>query len=650
MRHGRIAVFLLTALFGAAACDPGVSRPGAWLSGEEVTAPVTDWTFTNAFEDCYLETATWYGIPHSVTLWCAVHDGDLHVGSFSAGGGWEGHRTWENHVARNGEGAARIDGRIYRGTWERVEDPGVIEAVERSYAAKYGHTETWKQGLATYDPLPEWRFYRLSQEAAPPEEPASHTVTFQGREVPRSEEAILDPKHTVLVVHEMLNDFVSKGGVADQVGQRYAMDAEVERIARLLAAARAKNVRVAYVRWTRDAYGATDDDASCARETPVCSGRRTEAGRAHPPSNIEGSWGWQAPEAIKPAPGDWVLPKWRQDAFFSTPLDALMRWNGIRTMVIVGLGAEVGIMPTVLTAAEMGYFPVVVEDAIAAAYPGRGEDAMEFLRDSAIIKNTQEMEEIWTKAAAAPTAVDSATGGEPPLNNAAPRMAAPNSTVDHREQQIPHTDADVLDPQHTLLLVHEMQNDFIGKGGAFDRSGRRIDADEILQPIAGLLAQARAKNVPVAYVRWTNYSDRSTVSDRMLRGPLARPGAVGGAWAVEATPGWEIADAVEPVPGDWLIRKYRPDAFFATPLDSMMRWNGIRTLVVVGVGAEVGVLPTLMTASNLGYFTVAVSDGLRPADPERMEDAMRYIADQAMVKTHAELLEVWRAAAPRPAE
>ena len=90
----------------------------------------------------------------------------------------------------------------------------------------------------------------------------------------------------------------------------------------------------------------------------------------------------------------------------------------------------------------------------------------------------------------------------------------------------------------------------------------------------------------------------------MLRGQLARPGAVGGAWAVEGTPGWEIADAVEPVPGDWLIRKYRPDAFFATPLDSMMRWNGIRTLVVVGVGAEVGVLPTLMTASNLGYFTV----------------------------------------------
>ena len=648
MRHRLITVLTPLVLLCTAACDPGVSRPGAWLSGEEVSTPVTDFTFTNAFEDCYLETATWYAIPHSVTLWCAAHDGDLYVGSFSMSGGWEGHRTWEQHIARNGEGAARFDGKIYRGTWERVQDPDLIEAIEQSYADKYSHTEIWKRGLATYDPQPDWRFYRLRQESAEPlKEPAGATMTHQGREIPRSEEAILDPKHTVLVVHEMLNDFVSKGGVADKAGRRYAMDPETERIARLLAAARAKNVRVAYVRWTRDAHGSTDDDASCARETPVCSGRRTKAGRARAPSNIEGSWGWQAPEAIKPAPGDWVLPKWRQDAFFSTQLDALMRWNGIKTMVIVGLGAEVGIMPSVMTASEMGYFTVVVEDAVAAAYPGRREDAMEFLRDSAIVKNTQEMEAIWSKAAAAPTAVASASAAEPPSSESPAR----NATVNYRGRQIPNADAEVLNPKHTLLLVHGMQNDLITKGGAFDQAGRRIDADGILEPVAKLLAEARAKNMPVAYVRWTNYADGSTFSDPMLRGPLARSGAVGSrGWAVESTPGWEISDVLKPVPGDWVLRKYRPDAFFATPLDSLMRWNGVKTVVVVGVGAEVGVVPTLMSASNLGYFTVAVSDGLRPADPERMEDAMRYIADQAMLKTHTELLEIWHGAAPRPAE
>ena len=647
MRHCLTAFFAPLLLLGASACDPGVSRPGAWLSGEEVGTTVADWTFTNAYEDCYLETATWYVVPHSVTLWCAVHEGDLYVGSFSMSGGWEGYRTWENHIARGGEGAARFGGKIYRGTWERVEDRGLLEAVERSYAAKYSHTETWKQGLAVYDPRPEWRFYRFRQD--------SPTMTYQGREIPRAEEAILDPEHTVLVIHEMLNDFVSKGGAADKAGLRYAMEPEIERIARLLAAARAKNVRVAHVRWTRFGDGSTDDDASCATGSRVCSGRRTKAGRTRPAANIEGSWGWQAPDAIAPAPGDWVLPKWRQDAFFSTQLDALMRWNGIKTMVIVGLGTEVGIVPSVMTASELGYFTVVVDDAIKEIDSARKEPAMAFLRDTAMVRNANQVEEIWNNAAAAPAGIEPTSSEEPPskdlLSGNAVLDSAPEAAVSYRGHSIPTSEAEVFDPKHTLLLVHDMQNDFIGTDGAFEAFGQRVEADGILKPVAKLLAGAREKNVRVAYTRWTNYADGSSFSGHLPGGPLARPSATGPRrWALERTSGWEIVDAVRPLPDDWKIRKYRPDAFYATPLDSLMRWNGIRTLVIVGIGAEGGVLPTLMSASNLGYFTVAVSDCLALPEPGRVDDAMRYIADAAIVRTHEELLDIWRDAAPKPVE
>ena len=498
-------------------------------------------------------------------------------------------------------------------------------------------------------------------------------MAFQGREIPRSDEAILDPKHSVLVIHEMLNDFVSKGGVADKAGLRYAMDPEVERIARLLAAARAKNVRVAYVRWTRYEDGSTDDDASCSVGSRVCSGRRSAAGRAQPPSNIEGSWGWRAPEAIAPAPGDWVLPKWRQDAFFSTQLDALMRWNGIRTMVILGLGTEVGIMPSVLTASELGYFTVVVEDAVKAVDPVRRESAMAFLQDTAMVRSTGRIEEIWSKA------------------------ATPEQTVADRERQVPNSLGEVpeargksvagcidggmpvdlchglLDPKHSLLLVHDMQNDFIGKGGAFDDFGRRIDAEGILKPMRRLLAGAREKNVRVAYTKWTNHADRSSFSSlvpRVCGAPIPPPrsglengasGCVGaraagvriggsGGWAIGGTSGWEVAGAVKPNPGDWEIRQHRPDAFFATPLDSLMRWNGVKTLVLVGIGVEAGLVQTLMSASNLGYFTVAVADCLAPSAPDLLQGAMRHIADGALVRTHSELLDIWRDAAPKPAE
>src|SRR5262245_13632912 len=162
-----------------------------------------------------------------------------------------------------------------------------------------------------------WGARAAAQRGGPPQGPgAGPAVTvFQGREIPNTVEEILNPKHTILVVHEMLNDFISVGGASDKAGRKFQADHIIEPIAKLLAAARARNVRVAYVRWTRYADGSTNADTSR---------RGGRGGGSQNPANIEGTWGWEAPEAIKPMPGDWVLPKWRQDAFFSTQLDALM--------------------------------------------------------------------------------------------------------------------------------------------------------------------------------------------------------------------------------------------------------------------------------------------------------------------------------------
>jgi nicotinamidase-related amidase len=459
------------------------------------------------------------------------------------------------------------------------------------------------------------------QQPTPTEPP---TITFQGREIPNTVEEILNPKHTVLVVHELLNDFISVGGASDNRGRRYDADRIIQPVAELLAAARAKNVRVAYVRWTRHADGSTNSDPQ-RRNNPALSTR--------PPSNIEGTWGWEAPEAIKPMPGDWVLPKWRQDAFVATQLDALMRWNDIKTMVIVGLGAEVGIVPTVTHAATLGYFAVAVEDCIVPSNPAWEEDAIKFIGRSAMVKNRAEIIEIWNKSAPRPVA--------PTTPSAAP---APRTAPDLHE---------VLDPKHTVLLVHEMINAWVTRGGYLDRGGiprlDRVDADATMPTMARLMETARSKGVQVAYVRWTSYADGSASANVGLRTVLPPP-STSTISTIEGTWGWEIADPVKPAEGDWVLRKYRPDAFYATPLDILMRWNGMKTLVMVGPGTEVGVLPTFMTAANLGYRRVAISDALIAADPARKEDGMRFIGHQSTVMTSDEVLDIWRAATPTPRE
>lgn len=201
---------------------------------------------------------------------------------------------------------------------------------------------------------------------------------------------------------------------------------------------------------------------------------------------------------------------------------------------------------------------------------------------------------------------------------------------------------ELVSPSHTVLLVHEMLNAFVAEGGAFDTDGRRIDVSSIVPPMVELIRAARSAGVRVAYVKWTTWPDGSTTNratglepDEEQVDPTATDTTIDSTW------GWEVLDAVKPEPGDWQLRKYRPDAFFATAVDAFLRWNRIKTLVVVGVGAEVGIIPTLMTASNLGYRRVVASNCIRPTDPKRMDDALLYIHDHAVVRPHSDIIAAW---------
>lgn len=62
-----VVLVCLVMLVGTGCVDPKDRRPGLWLSGDAVTAPVTDWSFSDAFQEIQLETKTWYLVPHSVT-------------------------------------------------------------------------------------------------------------------------------------------------------------------------------------------------------------------------------------------------------------------------------------------------------------------------------------------------------------------------------------------------------------------------------------------------------------------------------------------------------------------------------------------------------------------------------------------------------
>ena len=214
--------------------------------------------------------------------------------------------------------------------------------------------------------------------------------------------------------------------------------------------------------------------------------------------------------------------------------------------------------------------------------------------------------------------------------------------IEFKNRQIPETLAEVVDPAHTVVLVHELLNDFSAKGGAWDKAGRRIDATAILPSTIEIIAAARAAGIRVMYIRYTGTSTTPTRQYVKHVDDLGRPREQSRALhgrrhlgAGSSSTKWRRNPTI------WCSENTVPDAFYSTHLDDLLRWNGIKSVVLVGNGAEIGLVPTAMHGFNLGYFCVAVKDAVLTADPARMAGALQYIADWGLVATASEVTGVW---------
>jgi hypothetical protein len=129
----KLFVLSLVAVAALACLDPEDQRPGLRLSGEVVTDPVEDWSFTDAHREIFVETHAPWLVPHSVTIACAAIDGRLYIGARKPEG-----KRWVANVARDPEVRLAIGDKVYEGQLERVEDPSEQETVYLGFASKYG--------------------------------------------------------------------------------------------------------------------------------------------------------------------------------------------------------------------------------------------------------------------------------------------------------------------------------------------------------------------------------------------------------------------------------------------------------------------------------------------------------------------------------
>ena len=103
---------------------------GRELSGELVSTPVRDWSFTD--EHMLIAVETRPAAPHSVTTVCFTRDGVLYV---PAQGGSA--KSWTHYAVSNPSARILVGDEIYPVRLSRVQDEGEIPAMLAAAMEKY---------------------------------------------------------------------------------------------------------------------------------------------------------------------------------------------------------------------------------------------------------------------------------------------------------------------------------------------------------------------------------------------------------------------------------------------------------------------------------------------------------------------------------
>jgi ureidoacrylate peracid hydrolase len=170
-----------------------------------------------------------------------------------------------------------------------------------------------------------------------------------------------------------------------------------------------------------------------------------------------------------------------------------------------------------------------------------------------------------------------------------------------------------LDPRHTAVVLVDVQNDFCAEGGMMSEEGLDLSApQEMARRLPGLIDAARAAGALVIFVRNVYSSEHNSyLSDTWLEQASRRRGDSYTRRPVCTADSWEgdFYGDVRPAPGEPIVTKHRFSAFHNTDLDTILRANGIRTLVMCGVASNVCVETTAREGFVRDYYIVFSSDG-----------------------------------------
>jgi maleamate amidohydrolase len=124
---------------------------------------------------------------------------------------------------------------------------------------------------------------------------------------------------------------------------------------------------------------------------------------------------------------------------------------------------------------------------------------------------------------------------------------------------------------------------------------------QAIERTATLLAAARKSGLPVCFTRVVYAADGSDAGVFCLKAP-------GLTILTEDHPSSAIVDALAPAPGEYVLRKTQPSAFFGTDLAGWLIKRRVDTLIVTGATTSGCVRASVVDSLSYNFRTIVAHD------------------------------------------
>lgn len=203
----------------------------------------------------------------------------------------------------------------------------------------------------------------------------------------------------------------------------------------------------------------------------------------------------------------------------------------------------------------------------------------------------------------------------------------------------------LAEPAHTAVVTMELQKGIVGEEAILPALPIAVRDSGILTVAGRVCCAARHSGARVLHATMQERADGAgqAVNCRIFAVGAKRRAEVGHSPTDIGQPGVALVDELDVQPSDINVpRMHGMTAFTGTELDSVIRNLGVRTIVLMGVSLNLGIIGSALSALDLGYQVIIVRDAVVGLPKEYAEAVLENSLSMiATIVTADELIAAW---------